>query len=171
MTASSQWRLAWDERPWEEATNLNPAFCSEIIGLTVGEYHRLRTLPLNLTVAFLILPLTLHEKTRRRLPQRANATLVGWIAKNNPVLVELPHRARALRPITREALIFSLTHEILAFSNGGLVPGEKPVHLAARHVTTTDDTERTRRAAGLLGRWFSYQSTQSSILAGMGVTP
>lgn len=171
MEGETRWSLAWAERPAEEARIFNPAFCGELIGRTVSEYHRARQAMLNIATAFLILPLTLHKPTRDALPGRANTAFAGWIADNAALLAELPERARRLRPVSGEALIFAVRHQILALEGGGLAPGAKPVRLNARPAATTDEVNAARSAAGLLGRWFAAQSAQTSILQGMGVAP
>ena len=171
MTDETRWALAWTERPAEEARIFNPAFCGELIGRTVGEYHRTRQATLNMVTAFLVLPLTLHTPTREMLPGRANATFAGWIAEHSALLAELPDRTKRLRPVSREALLFALRHQLLAIEGGGLVPGSQPVRLRARLAVSTDEVNAARNAAGLLGRWFAGQATQTSILQGMGVAP
>jgi hypothetical protein len=171
MATESRWSLTWAERPSEEASNFNPAFCGELIGRTVCEYYKAREAALNLATAFLVLPLTLHKPTRDALPGRANVAFAGWIAENNSLLAELPGRVNRLRPITREALLFAVRHRILAIREGGLVPGSKPIRLNAKPAFSTADVNEARGAAGLLGRWFANQGAQSSILQGMGVAP
>jgi hypothetical protein len=171
MVVETRWNLAWEERPAEEARIFNPAFCGELMGRAVCEYHRTRQVALSMVIAFLILPLTLHKPTRDALPGRANTAFAGWIAENAALLAELPERAIRLRPISREALIFAVRHQLLALGGGGLAPGAKPVRLNARPSVTTDDVSAARSTAGLLGRWFAAQGTQASILQGMGVAP
>jgi hypothetical protein len=171
MGAESRWTLSWAERPSEEASIFNPAFCSELIDRTVYEYFRNREASLSIVTVFLVLPLTLHKPTRDALPKRANTAFAGWIAENNPSLAQLPDRVNRLRPITREALIFGMRHQLLAVHDGGLVPGVKPVRLNSKTALTTDDVDEARAAAGLLGRWFASQGMQASILQGMGVRP
>lgn len=165
------WTLAWNERPAEEARNLNPAFCAELIARTVAEYHKTRKAPLSMATAFLVLPLTLHKPTRTALPGRANTAFASWIATNNPLLAEVPGRVNRLRPVSREALLFSIRYGINALRDGGLVSGPKPIKLTARPTTTTDDANEARAVAALLGRWFGAQASESAILQGFGVAP
>ena len=73
-----RWELAWAERPPEEASNLNHAFCGELICRAVAEYSRIRQAPLNFALAFTILPIVLHKRTRDELPGNASAALYGW---------------------------------------------------------------------------------------------
>ena len=171
MPDETHWSVPWAARPPEEARIFNPAFCGELICRTVGEYHRTRQTALSMVTAFLVLPLTLHGPTREALPGRANTAFAGWIAEHAALLAELPERARRLRPVTREALLFAVRHQLLALEGGGLLPGAKPVRRSVRLAVSTDEVNAARNAAGLLGRWFAGQSTQTSVLQGMGVAP
>jgi Family of unknown function (DUF6521) len=40
MPNKTKWDLRWSDRPAEEARNLNPAFCGELIFRAVSEYFR-----------------------------------------------------------------------------------------------------------------------------------
>ena len=167
----THWNLAWANRPPEEARNLNPAFCAELVARTVGEFHKSRQTHLNVAVAFLVLPLTLYKPMRDALPGRANTAFATWVAENGPLLAELPGRVNRLRPISREAILFAIRYRILAIHDGGLVTGGKPVRIAAKPSPSTIDVGEARAAAGLLGRWFAGQANESSIMRGMGVAP
>ena len=171
MPLETRWSLPWAARPAEEARIFNPAFCGELIGRTVYEYHSTRQAGLGMVAAFLVLPLTLHTPTRKALPRRANTAFAGWVAKHAPLLAELPERTRRLLPVSREALLFAVCHQLVTFENGGLVPGSARIRLRAQVSVSTDEVIAARRAARLLGRWFAGQGTQTSILQGMGVTP
>lgn len=171
MADESRWSVSWAERPVEEARIFNPAFCGELISCTVREFHRTRQAGLGLGVAFLVLPLVLHGPTREALPRRADKAYAGWAADHAPLLAELPNRARRLRPVSREALLFAVYHDFLAIIGDGLLPGAKPVGASVPLSATTDEVKATRSAARLLGRWFARQGTQASIFWGMGVAP
>ena len=171
MALETRWSRPWAERPVEEARIFNPAFCGELIARTVSEYHHTRHAALGVVAAFVVLPLTLHRPTRQALPRRANAAFAGWVANHAARLAELPERTKQLRPVSREALLFAVRHRILAFGDGGLVPGAQPVRLRAQLAVSTDEVRAIRSAAGLLGRWFAAQRTQISIFQGMGVAP
>ena len=171
MAIETRWSLPWAERPVEEARIFNPAFCGELICRTVGEYHRTREAGLSMVTAFLVLPLTLHTPTREALPRRANTAFAGWVAEHSALLAEVPERARRLRLVSREALLFAVGHELLALDGRGVLPGAKSIPLRARFAVSTDEVNAARSAAGLLGRWFAGQGTQTSILQGMGVAP
>jgi hypothetical protein len=65
MANKTSWDLSWSDRPTEEARNLNPAFCGELISRAVSEYFRIRRQPFALALSFVVLPLALHKPTKR----------------------------------------------------------------------------------------------------------
>lgn len=169
--AESRWSLPWSERPTEEAALFNPAYCGELIARCTTEYEAARAASLPLSLAFLVLPLTLHAPTREVLPGRSNATLVTWAAERGPQIADLPDRALALRPATREAIMFAVQHEALAIDSAGLRLGARPFRLSAKRPEATRDAEASRRAAGLLGRWFANQGGAGLVLQAVGLRP
>jgi hypothetical protein len=148
MPSKMSWDLRWSDRPSEEARNLNPAFCGEILFRTVSEYFKLRRTPFSFPLSFVVLPLVLHKPTRNMLPGRASTAFAGWIAECSPFLAEFPDRVVQLVPITR-----------------------KPIGRTALPSQVTDDVAEARSAAALLGRWFGSQGSPSTIMQGFGVSP
>lgn len=167
----SRWTLAWSKRPAEEASLFNPAFCGELIFRSVASYEKARSVPLPLALAFVILPLALHSATREILPGRSNTTLATWAAERAPLIADLPNRVLALRPVTREGIIFVVQHSALSIDPLGLRRGQHPLKLSAKRPESTPDAEATRRAAALVGRWFANQIGTASILQTLGVQP
>jgi Family of unknown function (DUF6521) len=165
------WDVPWAVRPREESSNLNPAFCGELIFRTAWEYQRIRHLPLAFALSFVVLPIALHKRTREELPGNSSAAFVAWVAEHTSSMATFPDRVIQLMPVTREALLFLIQHQVLKIDNGGLVPGPKPIRLRIRPSRTTDDAEEARSAASLLGRWFANQGLASSIMQGLGVAP
>lgn len=169
--SSSHWTLAWSERPTEEANNFNPAFCGELLCRSVAEYFRKTEQPMSVALAFVLLPLALHKGSREQLPKMASTAFAGWIATHDNLVAELPLRMERLRPVVREAMIFSIRQGRLAVSAGGLVLGPSKLSLTAKAAIRSDDTDQARSAAALLGRWFGGQADAPSVLQGFGVLP
>lgn len=167
----TRWTLTWSERPTEEAALFNPAYCGELIARSTTEYETIRGTSLPLSLAFLVLPLSLHAPTREILPGRSDATLATWAAERRPQIADLPDRALALRPATREAILFAVQHQALVFATAGLRLGAKPYRLSTKRPEATQDAEASRRAAGLLGRWFANQGSAGMVLQAFGLRP
>lgn len=171
MAEPARWEIPWPERPIEEAANLNPAFCGELLFRSVAAYHKLRSRPFGFALAFLVLPIILHKPTRNELPGNASAAFLAWTAAHSPALAQLPDRIVRLKPVTREALLFAVQHDVLRIEDGGFVPGGCPIRLRSTQAASTDDTAEARSAAALVGRWFANQTLPASILQGLGVSP
>ncbi|RUW53846.1 hypothetical protein EOA32_07765 [Mesorhizobium sp. M1A.F.Ca.ET.072.01.1.1] len=169
--SSSRWSLGWSERPTEEANNFNPAFCGELLCRSVGEYYKKVGQPMSVALAFVVLPLALHRGSRDQLPKMASTAFAGWVATHDNIIAELPLRVERLRPVVREAMIFSIRQNRLAVQNGGLVPGSSKLSSTTKATISTDDTDQARSAAMLLGRWFGSQGDAPSVLQGFGVLP
>ena len=169
MASLRRFELAWEERPQEEAAHFNPAFCGELLTRTLANFLKQRGGAMPLVYSFLVLPLVLHPGSRRVLPQRANTAFASWAGVHADMLSILPDRVLRLRPVTREALLFVSQLQAIAVSRDGINLGPRPMRLNAKPSATTDEVDEMRRAAGLLGRWFAYQSSSSSVLQTMGV--
>ncbi|MFO0586954.1 MAG: three component ABC system middle component [Polyangiaceae bacterium] len=165
--------LPWNQRAIEEASLFNPAFCGALIVKSVEEYASKVDGGMPFPLSFLILPVVLHRATREVLPTSTITSLHAWLQDNRDPLVDFATRARRLRHIAQEAMMFSLLHGTLALStHGALLAGE-------RRVTVTDKTMSlfTREArecferARFLGRWFAVAGTPATVMAAWGVSP
>lgn len=166
--SNSRWELNWPERPTELANLFNPAFGGELIYRAVAAYCKGIDAPMPFALAFIILPLSLHSPTRNVLPRRANAAFASWIADQQERVNDVALRARALRPVTRESLLFMTQLQMISLERG-LTPSGR---LSGNETSaTTDDTAAGRRAASFVGRWFANQSSPSFILQSFGLRP
>jgi len=168
---TASWELDWKARPREEAALFNPAFCGEIISRAAVPYLQTKPQGLALPLAYLILPLTLSALLRDVLPRRSDTTFATWAGLNRVWLADLPDRVSALRPITREALLFIIQHRALKLTATGLVLGEAPLKLNRKLSANTDETAHIRLAATALGRWLAQQGAATQILQTMGIRP
>jgi hypothetical protein len=169
--STTSWNLVWSDRPVEEAALFNPAFCGELIARCVVDYEKTRGSPLPLPLAFVILALTLHAPTRGILPGRSDTTFATWTAERGPMIADLPRRVLALRPITREAILFTSQHGALRVDQAGLSRGPRPLKLSAKRAASTAEAEAARRSAGLIGRWLANQGSTAFVLQTLGVRP
>lgn len=168
---ATRWASDWSDRPSEEAALYNPAFCGELIARAVTAYIDTSDRPFPLPLAFVILPLTLAPALRDQLPGRSNTMFGNWASQHEPMLAEIADRILALRPVTREALLFMAQHHALAISPRGIAPGASPMKLAANRSANSDDLADMQRSARMLGRWFANQGNVGALLLAMGVRP
>lgn len=163
---------SWSERPLEEASLLNPAFCSAVLTSTVDDYIEATPAGMPFVLAFLVLPVVLHKQTRGALPNNIRTSLAAWMENNPNARVGLVERIRSLTPYTREALLFGAARRSIAFSDSGRIVlngGFSGLRKFLR--TTTDETRACIDKARFLGRWFAGGGTEQTVLSLWGVRP
>jgi hypothetical protein len=163
----------WSARVVEEANLFNPAFCVTLLAKAADEFAKKANRPLPFPLAFLILPIALHQGTRSALPGSTVTSLLPWVQDNREQLVDFAQRVQRLRPITREALLFGVQHQTLMLTAGGDV-AVGPKRQSATEKRTglfTDEARECVDRAGFLGRWLSTAGTTATIYAAWGVAP
>jgi hypothetical protein len=163
----------WSERVVEEANLLNPAFGAILLSEAVAHYDDKAHRGLPFALAFLILPIVLHENTRKSLPKTTLTALLPWVQEHRESLVGFPERARQLQAVSREALLFGLQTEVLRIDEQGLVKiGNRHKSVTAKRAPyfTEEVTECVERC-GFLGRWFAAAGPVTNIFSAWSVAP
>ena len=160
------------ERPPEIAVNLNPALTATVLGHSVSAYVASPDNPqhsgMPFLLAFLILPLALHEDSRDVMPPTRSTRLQMWLSEHGEILHGFAERARWLASYTREGLIFGAHLGILQLPSDGLV---KPGSATVGEPPTGDLTKPIIAAAKLVGRWFAQVPDSAAVFQILGVKP
>jgi hypothetical protein len=96
--------------------------------------------------------------------------MVAWLRGNPLTLADLPERVRVFRDFTSQAIVFGLTHGVLAADDGSL----RALKLRRRPPTLriTADGESCLRVAEFLGRWIAGSGNdEATTLAQWGLRP
>lgn len=164
--------LDWDERTREEANLLNPAFMGQLIERAATGHGERAQGGLPWPLIFIALPVVLHKPTREALPRDVRTSMAAW-ARDNVLLVgALAERARSLRPLVTEALLFSLAHGMVRHDCGAIVParlGKMSPNDPRRE--PTDDFRSCAARATFFGRWCAASGLPSTVFALWGVRP
>lgn len=164
---------AWEDRSPEVASLFNPAFCGLLCYAAVKGYQSVDEAGMPFSESFLVLPLLLHEPTRRALPRQIRSPLMSWFSANPALRVGMSERVRQSTDLTREALMFMIAGEAIVISSGGvLLPGRiSPRFNVARATTPNLDIRERVQQATLVGRLLARAGTQATVLATIGLTP
>ncbi|ASV19575.1 TPA: three component ABC system middle component [Enterobacter ludwigii] len=163
----------WSSRPIEESYLFNPAFCVLLIANTSSEFNKKTGCSLPFALAFIILPIILHQKTRKALPATTVTSLMAWCQDNRDTMINFPDRVRRLNGITRESILFGTRQSALCLDeNGDLKKGAKllPPTEKRTPLLTQEAGECIERAA-FLGRWLAAAGTTATIYAAWGIAP
>lgn len=154
----------WGERPREEANLLNPAFLGQLIERTATGHRERAKVGLPWPLVFLALPVILHKPTRDALPRDIRTSMAAWTRDNVLLVASLAERARSLRPLITESLLFSFAHGMVRHDSGGLVPAK----LARRRPNDpwrdpTEDLRDCATRAAFFGRWCAVSGLPSTV--------
>ena len=160
--------VAWEARPPELANLLNPAFGAFLLRAAASAHSKECNQGLPLALAYMILPVALHGRSRRSLPETTRTRMVTWLARYPEARIGVAQRVQAVSPYTREALIFALRHRLLALDEfANLSPVRR--RLRSYSPKAGSDAAHCVDAAELLGRWFARIGDPVSALAMWGV--
>lgn len=108
----------WNERSPEVAALFNPAFTSALIYTALLEFKKNDSCEAPYAFPFVLLPIVLHPKTRKKLPRSSRTAFSVWITNedNAGIKVEFAERAKQLTPYVKEALLFSLQNNRLSIN-------------------------------------------------------
>lgn len=161
----------WNARSVEERNLLNPGFCSVLLWHAAVGYASERQTAMAIELAFVALPFVLHQETRESLPRTIATSLPVWLAEHPIVRTRLAERAIALRPFTREALLFG-GHELLSLSAEGIqANGGMKRRVAAGLKQTSDEVRDCAKRAEFLGKWLERAGGAETVMALLGVRP
>lgn len=161
--------ISWSKRPAEVAFLLNPAFCGEILLCCIGNYQNVCRQPMPFLLAYLILPIVLHKKTRDIMPNSISTKMHIWIQDNQECKIGFAERVKNLIPITKETIGFLMQLNLLALDDQGglhLNQGTLP-NFPHEDKEILDCIKKAR----IVGHWFSISGPVSSIYTMWGVRP
>lgn len=163
----------WSERVVEEANLLNPAFGAVLLAEAAAHYDDKARRGLPFALVFLILPIVLHENTRRSLPKTTLTALLPWVQEHRESLVGFSDRVRQLQGVSREALLFGLQTEVLRIDEQGLVKigSRRKTVTSKRAPYFTDEVNECVERCGFLGRWFAAAGPITNIFSAWSVAP
>lgn len=163
---------SWTNRPREEAYLFNPAFCCVIITTSCISYDKFCDSSLPFPLAFMVLPIVLHKRTRDMLPSTIKTSMPAWLQENPSARLLFHERLMSLRPHTREAINYGLLFNWLALGdNGGLLPVAS--NNLINHALRLHENEARDCVlhAKFLGKWLASVGSTATSMALWGVRP
>lgn len=120
---------------------------------------------------FLPLPLVLSKTIRDEFKGTNTETgLYTWITRKQNVLINLNTRIERASDITREAIIFGFSNEILIIHEDGTIRSNGKGIVKSRITNSSDEIRDMIGASRKIGVWFSQINSTSNILNSLGLT-
>jgi len=158
--------MKWEERPREIAYLLNPAFCGEILRNAIKEYNS-HSGPFPYVLAYLILPIVLHKKTRERIHSRSK--MHTFLQKNPDLKIGFAERARQLVTVTNESLTFLMQLGYIELDDARLKATSKRTNKI--NIDTYTEIYDCFQKALIVGRWFARSENTITVFTMWGVRP
>lgn len=158
---------SWSQRPIEQRTLLNPAFLAVLVAEAARGHLDERAVPMPFALAFLAVPLVVHEPTRESLPT-ISTSMFTWLQRRPQARVYIPALAVQFVGPVREAIRLGARHDALILSTGGaLEPGGL---VRPRRGAQTSDLVRCRDRAHFVGRWLARAGDSGTVLSAWGLS-
>jgi hypothetical protein len=159
----------WSSRPFEERNLFNPAFCAVVLAAAIREYERVSGKPMPYSLTLLVLPMCMQLASREQILENKRLSVLRVFALRPDLLVDFAERARALVQHATEAFA-------LLASKGCIKVGDDGgISLIPRRVSSqplsTEDAERCRAAAVVLGRDFAQINDRVTVYTSFSIRP
>jgi len=162
--------IAWDQRPVEVANLLNPAFCAILLSDAISGYGTEDQAGMPYPLAFLVLPLVLHQPTRDAFPRTVRTRMHVWLQDRPQLRVGFAGRVRSLVPYTKEALQFAMGTDIVRINDSGaLIPGV--AQIGDSNWSSDAEPRICRQRSQFLGRLLARAGDVSIIYVMWGIRP
>lgn len=147
-------KKAWKNRPFEIRNLLNPYFCTTLIWESVNGFCEEKKEGISFPLAFLVLPLVLHNDIREKLPERKETNLLSWVEKiNKETFIRIPTYCHNLAPYTRESIILGIQQQLLFINDKGLLQ-------SSNTLSKSEELKEYREKAQMLGKLFATISPE-----------
>ncbi len=157
----------WSSRPFEERNLFNPAFCAVVLAAAIREYERVTGKPMPYSLTLLVLPMCLHQASREEILKNKRLSVLRVFALRPDLLVDFAERARAFVQYATEAFALLASKDcIKVFDDGGV--SIVPRRVSARALNT-NDAERCRAAATVLGRDFAQINDRVTVYTSLSI--
>ncbi len=159
----------WSSRPFEERNLFNPAFCAVVLAAAIREYERVSGKPMPYSLTLLVLPVCMHLASRKQILENRRLSVLRVFALRPDLLVDFAERARAMVQYATEAFALLASKDCITVGDDG------GISLIPRRVSpqplNTEDAERCRAAAAVLGRDFAQINDRVTIYTSLSIRP
>jgi hypothetical protein len=160
----------WKSKPQEIKNLFSPPFCGFILATCISSFNKESGTKMPIPLAFLILPLVLHKKTRELLPRSKSSNFRLWAIENLPVLINFHLRVKSLNQYTLIALNQLLINRRIEISDGA-IGSHGAFRGQSAYLHLEEELDEIHSKAIFLGKWLAEYGQTASIYTSLGVRP
>ncbi|MCM2978991.1 DUF6521 family protein [Priestia aryabhattai] len=148
----------------------NPALSSLILWSFINGFEQEKK-GCEFPVLFIPIPLVLSRNIREDFKKTDSTTgLLTWIARNPNILLDTGKRIESTSSITKEAIIFGVTNNILKIDTMGLIYADNTGIKKSKISKFTDERKEMILISKRLGRWCGQLESTKVIFNIMGMS-
>jgi hypothetical protein len=167
--------LNWEDRPFEIAYGLNPAFLAILLHQAILSFERKDSQGMSYPLLMLVVPIIFYAPIRNRLPKDENSDMSQWVKDNPEVVLNFPNRVNQLIPYSKEAIIFAMQQDIIKISSeGNFLAQKKQLYIDKNlqwNFSPNSRTYQMKTKAQFLGKWFAMSGSTEAIYRTLGIKP
>jgi len=161
----------WENRSVITSNLLNPAFCGEIIRRTIVSFNdNEKGVKFPFVLSFLILPIVLHKRTRKKMPMSSRTYFHSWVEENEHLFIGFAQRTRQMIPFTRESMSFLMLQKTMTIEDDGVISVPKYRKVVPTGEFTEEINEIYKKAE-LLGKWLRLTGNPQTIFMFLKIRP
>lgn len=160
----------WENRNPIVANLFNPAFCGEIICTVIQSHNKHSTRRFPFALTFIILPILLHEETRKSLPKSTRTYFFVWVEENDHLLLNFPTRAKSMVRYTKEAIQFTMAYKKIRVNGDGELESDEK-RIKKKDNNEYEEFNEIIKKAEMLGKWLALTSDTKSIYSFLRIIP
>jgi hypothetical protein len=161
----------WNQRSQETAYLFNPPFCCAVLTSAIGGYLQEDERGMPFPLAYIVLPVILHKKTRENLATSTRTPLAAWMEEHPEVKVQFYERAVAMKSFVGEGILFGIHNNWLTLDKGNLKTSLKSSKIQNIINKSEGEAKVCVLKARLIGKWFALAGSPETIMALWEVRP
>lgn len=160
----------WENRPTIVANLLNPAFCGEVLRITMQSYEKQKKEAFPYPLAFIVLPILLHKNIRHSLPKTSTTKFYDWLEEDDSTRLYLPKKIKNLVPYTNESIRFLIYHNAIKFDESTNLIVSKHRKKKIEYSNNSEITLIFNKSK-MFGKWLTSIGDVKTIYSLIGIKP
>jgi hypothetical protein len=149
----------------------NPALSSLLLWSFIHGYEGSEKRGCPFPLLYLPLPLVLSQTIRDEFRgTNAETGLYTWITRKPNVLINLKIRVEKTSNLTKDAIFFSCSNDVLRILDAGTVISNPKGIIKSRLNNTSEELNEMLRCSKRLGIWLSQINSPTNIFNSLGLT-
>ncbi len=163
--------IEWKNEPIELINLLNPPFISLIIAVSINSYKKHSKNNFPLIFCFLLVPLILDNKMRKRLPRSISKKMAVWLDQEENRKTFLKIDILDYKPYVKEGIMFGIRNNFLKLDKNSNLISNNSTNKILKFFNKEDEAREILDKSNFFGRWLADSGEIHNILSLWGIQP